>query len=76
MKFRLQPQNMWGFEFWYSKINYETGGALSPIYSIYINGGEYIESNLSKIDKLIALQQNKLTQLTALKKYLLQKLFI
>lgn len=41
-----------------------------------MNEQKYIESNLSKIDKLIALQQNKLTQLTALKKYLLQKLFI
>ena len=49
---------------------------LIPLKIPTMNEQKYIESNLSKIDKLIALQQNKLTQLTALKKYLLQKLFI
>ena len=37
---------------------------------------EKIIDLFSKIDTLITLQQNKLTQLTTLKKYLLQKLFI
>ncbi|WP_225361957.1 restriction endonuclease subunit S [Limosilactobacillus reuteri] len=49
---------------------------LIPLKIPTMNEQKYIESNLSKIDKLIILQQNKLTQLTTLKRYLLQKLFI
>lgn len=43
-----------------------------------ISGKEqvHISSLLKYVDYIISLQQNKLTQLTTLKKYLLQKLFI
>ena len=49
---------------------------LIPLQIPTMNEQKNIEINLSKIDKLISLQQNKLTQLTTLKKYLLQKMFI
>ena len=49
---------------------------LIPLQIPTMNEQKNIEINLSKIDKLISLQQNKLTQLTTLKKYLLQKMFM
>ncbi|MBB1100272.1 restriction endonuclease subunit S [Limosilactobacillus sp. WF-MT5-A] len=57
------------------KLNAETLKII-PIKLPLLTEQNYIGSTLSKIDTLITLQQNKLTQLTTLKKYLLQKMFI
>jgi len=75
---------------WYSRFvnNYVIGGngAIGNlkkddldsqiIYTPIKNEIKKIGHFFNRLDNLIALQQNKLTQLTTLKKYLLQKLFI